>query len=471
MDGRVRGPIGTAATAALACARASVGAVAVGVRTLTACSCSPVGPASECSPPTLAELLEGCDRGETVHEASTSGQTKKLEVFGNMDCAEKTIQEANAQCMAAGVSSIAANDILAMQREMNVSQGSSFGRKRVRTSSSTEDVTQPGNVQQNQESNNNLPPRFTTEEITFLRSLDQAEPSNNEDSTRNTKIQPPIAKKRVSWFFPPPTDLLEVPQSTMVFAEPDESGITIENVSNEQSTTVHSVKENRERYTSSEPPIATVSHPSALTTKTPTDGSREGETNKAGANWQGAIKGIKTPRQYTIKTARHFTIMGHNATYPRLRMDPHFDDRRTPGPTSLAEAILPARDQAGFQRRRCIQGRALINPDTNEILCGSCARLEEEEDLQQFHWGPQHYLIMEDRAWHATRCTRCRSQVLTDRGNENCTGCLRAYLAVPRAHRPAYPRLRAAPPRFEIQTTDTGTQTGEEEAAAPPSQN
>ncbi|KZC14308.1 Dynein light chain 1, axonemal [Dufourea novaeangliae] len=66
------------------------------------------------------------------------------------------------------------------------------------------------------------------------RELELTEPSNNEDSTRNTKIQPPIAKKRVSWFLPPPTDLLEVPQSTMVFAEPDESGITIENVSNEQ---------------------------------------------------------------------------------------------------------------------------------------------------------------------------------------------------------------------------------------------
>ncbi|KZC13055.1 hypothetical protein WN55_05460 [Dufourea novaeangliae] len=381
---------------------------------------------------------------------------------------------------------------------------------------STEDVTRTGNVQQKQQGyNNNLPPCLTTEEITFLRSLDQAEPSNNEDSTRNTKIQPPIAKKRVSWFLPPPTDLLEVPQSTMVFAEPDESGITIGNVSNEQRNTIalenieseakmlaapegvqniitygvqgatattgtigvaviaaigiFCYKKYRKRGTTrgheesdSKPPIATVPHPSALTTKTPTNGSKEGETNKTGANWPGTFKAVKhfvsTPRhlvstpRHLVSTPRHLVstpsnIMGHNAMYPRLRMDPHLDDRRTPGPTSLAEAILPARDQAG------------------------CARLEEEEDLQQFHWGPQHYLIMEDRAWHATRCTRCRDQILTDRGNENCTGCLRAYLAVPRAHRAAYPRLRAAPPRFEASTTDTGTQTGEEEEPAPPSQN
>ncbi|KZC13880.1 hypothetical protein WN55_06216 [Dufourea novaeangliae] len=331
---------------------------------------------------------------------------------------------------------------------------------------STEDVTRPGNVQQKQQGyNNNLPLCLTTEEITFLRSLDQAEPSNNEDSTRNTKIQPPIAKKRVSWFLPPPTDLLELPQSTMVFAEPDESGITIGNVSNEHSTN---------KYTSSKPPIATVSHPSALTAKTPTDGSREGETNKTRANWQGAIKGIKhsdstspVHRQYSASTSpanrRHLnnTAMGHHSTYPRLRTDPHLDDRRIPGPSSVAEAILPARDQATFGSRRCVQGKALFNHNTNELLCGPCAWLESEEDLGQFYWGPQHFLMTENRAWHATRCSRCRNQVLIDKGNENCTGCLRAYLAVDREHRPAYPRLRAAPPRFEARTTDTGTQTEE----------
>ncbi|KZC13756.1 hypothetical protein WN55_06052 [Dufourea novaeangliae] len=86
----------------------------------------------------------------------------------------------------------------------------------------TEDVSRPESVQQNQEGNNHFPPRFTTEEITFLRSLDRAELPNSEDSTRNAIKQPPIARKRVSWFLPPPMDLLEVPQSSMISAEPDE---------------------------------------------------------------------------------------------------------------------------------------------------------------------------------------------------------------------------------------------------------